>query len=692
MKKNLCFIAYSEEVCQSIKESLEEALGEFLNIDVWCLECDPQKAPGDHDLYVASHCSTFLHVQPLLPPHKKIITAKRFINPVNFEKLLHLKPGTKAILCARSQDRTEYIHDAIHSFGIKHVELFHCYDGQKTKPPYDAKTAIVAGLNSHVPQWVTSVIDIGAKEISIETYTKIIGVFSINDTVLNDIVAKYMRSVFTITRKYYEMKKKSETILQSVDSAVLSLDADGMIDAANDAAVYSFRLGNTARSTHISEVFPEYARLADRLRLAGNTSEIMEADSQQYALTTRAVLDDSGAPLGSVITANPVSKVQELEKQVRLKLKNKGHIAKHSFGQIIGLSPEIHKAISLAKRFARTDLAILLEGESGSGKELFAQSIHAYSDRADSPFVALNFAALPESLAESELFGHEEGAFTGALRGGRQGLFEEAHNGTIFLDEIGDASLELQTKLLRVLEEKEVRHVGGRSVIPVNVRVVAATNKNLAVMMQRGLFRSDLFYRLCACPLRVPPLRRRQGDIFLLIQEFAVRQFRHSLTLDSETEDFLKKYPWPGNVRELQNVVNYICNVMRKNDTVTLDHLPEYVFSHAAPQTQDSVGTPEQDDLSWHLAVLQRKGIFEPCKAILAEFARLASRNKSIGRYALLEMLQAYGLDIPAHRLRACLAFLKEGDFLSSGVTKQGSRLTDKGQALLRRMNAGASD
>ncbi len=689
MKKSLCFIAYSQGVCRSIQERLEETLGGLLDIATWCLETAPAAKPGRHDLYLASHHSAFRDVQPYLAPYDKIIIAKRFLNPVNFEELLLLKPGTRAILCARSRDRTEMLHNTIQSYGIKHIELFHNYNDVETQPPRDADIAIVAGINSHIPPWVSKVIDLGAKEITLETYTKIFGALSMQDTLLNDIADKYMRAIFTMTRKYYEMKKKSEAMLQSVDSAVLSLDAHGFIDGANDAAVHSFGLDRTPRATRADELFPEYARLAETHNgTRGAVSDILESGGQQYALAVRPVLDDSGARLGSVITADPVSKVQELEQEVRRKLKNKGHVAKHSFSQIAGTSPEIQKAVTLARRFARTELAILLEGESGSGKELFAQSIHTESARSGAPFVAINFAALPETLAESELFGYEEGAFTGALRGGRPGLFEEAHNGTIFLDEIGDAPLELQTKLLRVLEEKEVRHVGGRAVIPVNVRVVAATNKDLAQMMRQGQFRSDLFYRLCACPLRIPPLRRRQGDMFMLLQEFAVRQSGKKLVLDRKTQDFLGSYPWPGNVRELQNVVNYLCSIAPPNGTVTLEHLPEYVFSHASPQTDLPMAAPEMGDMEWRLALLQRKGMLETCRAVLAELAAMAAQQKTIGRYAMQERLRLRGLDVPPHRLRACIAFLKEGDFVSSGVTKQGTRLTDKGESLLRKLSA----
>jgi transcriptional regulator with PAS, ATPase and Fis domain len=226
-----------------------------------------------------------------------------------------------------------------------------------------------------------------------------------------------------------------------------------------------------------------------------------------FIISASPLTNDVGDIRGAVVTTRPVNEVEELETKVRRTLRRKGHNAKHNFGEIIDQSSPLIKAVELAKKFAKTGLTVLLEGESGTGKELFAQAIHNHSPRKNGPFVAINFAALPENLVESDLFGYEDGAFTGAKKGGKPGLFEEAHQGTIFLDEIGDATLNVQKKLLRVLEEREVRRVGGSTVTPIDVRVIAATNQNLEEMVQKGEFRKDLFYRICTLPVFIPSLR-----------------------------------------------------------------------------------------------------------------------------------------------------------------------------------------
>ncbi len=227
------------------------------------------------------------------------------------------------------------------------------------------------------------------------------------------------------------------------------------------------------------------------------TGELQQIGSTSI-VTNRVPIVVDGEVMGVVATFQDVEKFQRMEASVRKKLRAKGHVAKFRFEDIIGTSQAIMNAIGTAKLYARVNSTLLLLGESGTGKELFAQSIHNSSERRDNPFVAVNCAALPGSLLESELFGYVEGAFTGARKGGSPGLFEMAHTGTIFLDEISEMQPNLQALLLRVLQEKEVTRIGGDSVIPVDVRIIAATNRDLYAMVEKGLFREDLYYRL-AC-------------------------------------------------------------------------------------------------------------------------------------------------------------------------------------------------
>ncbi|MDR3258763.1 MAG: sigma 54-interacting transcriptional regulator, partial [Fusobacteriaceae bacterium] len=242
------------------------------------------------------------------------------------------------------------------------------------------------------------------------------------------------------------------------------------------------------------------------------------------------------------------------------------------FDDIIGKSKIIQDVIRISKKYAKSDACILIYGETGTGKELFAQSIHNFSNRAHEPFVAMNCTAIPPNLLEAELFGYEEGTFTGATKGGKTGLFEMAHRGTIFLDEIAEIPLEAQIKLLRVLQEKEIRRLGGREIIPIDIRVIAATNKNLLEQIEKEKFREDLFYRLNILNIEIPPLRERMEDLIdiaiYIFSCFNIEDYQKYETALKEILYNLKDYNWPGNVRELYNVVSRIYVLMSQNEEI----------------------------------------------------------------------------------------------------------------------------
>jgi propionate catabolism operon transcriptional regulator len=281
-------------------------------------------------------------------------------------------------------------------------------------------------------------------------------------------------------------------------------------------------------------------------------------------IVNRTPIREYGEIVGAAVTLYDAQVIAEADTTLRIQQRKRQAAAKYSFGDLIGNSRQFQRAVSTARRFARTDLTVLIAGESGSGKELFAQALHNDSLRAGQPFVALNCAAFPEALLESELFGHEEGAFTGSRRGGKRGLFESAHTGTLFLDEIGDMPLSLQTRLLRVLQEREITRVGGVATIPVDVRVIAATHQPLQQMIAERRFRQDLYYRINTLRLALPALRERPDDIGQLARALVARSLaRLGSELDAGVVlapllPLLAAYDWPGNVRELENIADRI--------------------------------------------------------------------------------------------------------------------------------------
>ncbi|MBC7344573.1 MAG: sigma 54-interacting transcriptional regulator, partial [Clostridia bacterium] len=249
------------------------------------------------------------------------------------------------------------------------------------------------------------------------------------------------------------------------------------------------------------------------------------------------------------------------------------------FGKIVGRNPQFVKALEMAARVVATDAPVLIQGESGVGKEVLARAIHESSPRAQGPFVKINCAAIPDQLLESELFGYEEGAFTGARRGGKRGKLEVAHKGTLLLDEIGDMNLTMQAKLLRVLQEKEFERLGGNRPIKVDVRFIAATNRDLHQLILNKQFREDLYYRLNVMPITIPPLRERKDDIGMLTRHYLKQlgeKYGRILTCSSSTMDIFYSYSWPGNVRELQNVLEH-ATIMCPDNLIMPEHLPAYL-------------------------------------------------------------------------------------------------------------------
>jgi DNA-binding NtrC family response regulator len=307
--------------------------------------------------------------------------------------------------------------------------------------------------------------------------------------------------------------------------------------------------------------------------------------------------------------------------------------------QIVGDDPKLKQVSVALHRAAATDATVLLEGESGTGKELFARALHALSPRADGPFIAINCAAIPENLLETELFGHEKGAFTGAAAR-KPGKFELGHRGTLFLDEIGDLPLALQAKILRALEEKRFERVGGTVPLQVDVRVVAATNRNLKAAVAARQYREDLYFRLSVFPITIPPLRDRPNDIPTLARYFIERFCRdlnkRPLTLSSAAEDELRSYGWPGNVRELQNCIERAA-ILTEGDTIHPRHLNLAFPAAAIAEPAEADGGPwSQIDLAGSLGEATRRVVAEVEKRKLEQALKEASGNK--GRAA--EILQ----------------------------------------------------
>jgi len=377
-------------------------------------------------------------------------------------------------------------------------------------------------------------------------------------------------------------------VLHHLQEAVVAVDREDRITAINPPMQRLLgRPGTPLRGQRLGDLEPA---LSLRATLAGGAQEraIALRFGQRDWVVDRTPIREHGEIAGAALTLHDAGAIQAADTSLRMLQRRQQHAARHDFSALAGDSPAMRAALASASRYARTDLGVLITGESGVGKELFAQAIHNESRRAQRPFVAVNCASFPESLLESELFGYEEGAFTGSRRGGKRGLFEAAHTGTLFLDEIGDMPLPLQTRLLRVLQEREITRLGATAPIPIDVRVIAATHQPLEAMIAQQRFRQDLYYRLNILRLVLPALRERREDIAAMLVPMVARCLgRLGAGLDAASAlapwmDRLRAYDWPGNVRELENIAERMAVVLAQYDR--LEDVPAEALRHDCPE------------------------------------------------------------------------------------------------------------
>jgi PAS domain S-box-containing protein len=369
--------------------------------------------------------------------------------------------------------------------------------------------------------------------------------------------------------------ERYKNILNYTHDAIITIDHTGKIEVINAIAEAMMEESHRPfEGKMIEQVFPQ-TRMTEILRTGQVESDQLVNINGTIVSTNRVPIIVNQQIKGVVATFRDIKSLQSDERKIRVKLHEKGLTAKYFFHDIIGSSEIIADAKIMARDFADSQFTIMLYGETGVGKEMFAQSIHNASPRRNGPFVAINCTALSKSLLESELFGYADGSFTGAKRGGKPGLFEMAHGGSIFLDEIGELPIEFQAQFLRVIQEKEVRRVGGDSIIPVDIRVIGATNRDLMELVAKGQFRKDLYYRLNVLNLNIPALCKRDNDYMEIAKLIYEKVFPDRTA--AQTRQFYyfmeqyQHYDWPGNVRELHNIVERIC--LLQNRGVSEDKL-----------------------------------------------------------------------------------------------------------------------
>lgn len=667
--KKLALISKRQNTSNALAKQLQSLLKDKVSVTGYYLEGN-MKTPIMDDLVVITSQQIYHEAKQYLAPGCPVIVARRSINYHEIDQLFTIPSGTEVLLVSDLVSTTVETILLLETLGINHIKYYPCAPDAKEFP--HLKIAVTTGQGELVPAFVEQVIDIGHRNIDFTTLVEILSAFSLLDNTANLLSATYVREIIEFIKqtkqmadRHSEMQNQLQIIINRVHDGIIAVDDKNNVTVINSIAA---ELLNMTSNELIGKKLSNKIVDKDIYRLFlskdSDKEKIAKINNRQWIVNAASIMqaDSQG---GKIYTFKDVTEIQRLEEELRRNLVRQQNFARYTLEQIIGDSEQIQRAKELARKMASSESPILIQGESGTGKELFAQGIHNVSSRRKGPFIAVNFAALTESLLESELFGYSEGSFTGAKKGGAPGLFEQAHKGTIFLDEIGDAPLSFQVKLLRVLQEKQVRRIGSARIIPVDVRVITATNIDLKALIQQGKFREDLYYRLKVLPIKLPPLRDRKSDILVLANVF-YREYCKCYPAIKEQEYFrfvapyLMAYDWPGNIRELQNVVEHLVSLCPE-ESPTEQLLPEellvaYGDCSKSRQTEQSV-----------------------VREIMLSIARANAGYKPIGRRSL-----AMELGIPESAVRRHICYLESQQYVAIARGRKGLELTDKARLLLQ--------
>lgn len=674
----------SHDVAMFYEKQLKMLFGDVTEIFSYSMRKDGYEALADGDIYLISATATPQELS-YIPQGKQIVLTSITFTRKNVDRLLALPWGTKAMLVNGNNEMAiEAIAD-LNRLGVKNVEFTPYYPGAPDIPNIDL--AVTIGEPDLVPKRAKEVIYLEHRTLSANTIMEIALRIGRADLLETEPFLQYFASLadkdFTLndlSSRAFNMESKFVSLLGAMREGIIGVDIDDTVFAFNQAAQELFQVNKKLvlgkKTQELSSILPKECF---ELKQEAESCLVRVQDAELSVTITP--ITNKGHYRGYFAMVQRFFEEEQKQHQLRMQLLKKGHTAKYTFEDIIGESPAILKQKDIARKMARTDASLLLTGESGTGKELFAHAIHNYSPRRNMPFVAINCAALPETLLESELFGYEEGAFTGAKRGGKMGLFELAHKGTLLLDEVEEMIPSLQAKLLRVLQEKEVMRIGANKIINVDVRIIAASNMDIMEMVKNGRFRKDLYYRLNTLPIRIPPLRDRGNDI-LLIAEYIKKQIGADFCFTPEAEAAMLKYGWDGNIRELRNTIEYLKYM--DLHTIQYDDLPEIMQqeSHAdnRMELREPAAAVSSNLLELFLTICGSKK--QEYLFIMKEFKKADDAGILLGRRQISLSASELGIHISEQVARTICNNLERCGFLSSPQGKKGKKITDKGRAL----------
>ncbi|MEG0793950.1 MAG: sigma 54-interacting transcriptional regulator [Lachnospiraceae bacterium] len=671
--KRIIVIALYKEISQYYKKHLESILGDLVEIESTYIENNSNELDLDGDLILTSSTILYDHIKRINTNNIVSLVMGRTFTKEGYNKLKKIDKNVEMLMVSNFYEIAVECVSKLYELGIKNIKLVP-YNGMlphndETK---DISTVVIAGDTHDVPEFATHVIDIGDRVIDLSTLADIGSILKLPTKPLYESLNKYKESIMytdygfsQVLSESFDIKKQLKTILSYTNDSIIATDLNGCITEFNDSSERIYEIQkNQVMGTNIDRLFYEMNVKDVISNKKTITNELININHIAYVINKYPMLNNENKIIGVLIISRKYMEIENEQSKLRLKLVPKGHIAKYNMESILGKSKVVQDLKKIAVKMAKSSSTILITGESGTGKEVFAQAIHNASERKNKGFIAVNCSAIAPSLLESELFGYEEGAFTGAKKGGKIGLFEMANGGTIFLDEIGELPYELQAKLLRVLMEREIMRIGGTNIIKIDVRVIAATNKDLLNLIAKNAFREDLYYRLNVLPLHLPPLRERKEDIEVLALDF-LKTFGDDKIITHRIMDILQTYDWPGNVRELHNCVEYM-----------------YQLSDERIQQKDIPMNIRQNDQKKEIC--KNDSLSSNENIILKILYKAQINNEIVGRKKLHYKLIEYGINIPEQDIRFILKRLSDLGLVTISQGRSGSKITDHAIKALR--------
>ncbi|MEE6449235.1 sigma 54-interacting transcriptional regulator [Gottfriedia acidiceleris] len=669
MKNSLTLITGSSKTRQALSNQLTQLLEEYITINSYAIDEGEHKAFKD-DLILFSSEAVKAETEKFAQlSANQFIVGKRTLNHENVDKLLRIEEGTKVLVVNDDFHSTVELIQSLYQLGINHLEYFPFKSDQQYYP--DINLSVSPGETHLSPSYIKHVLDIGVRLFDISTILHIVEYFHFNDNIATLISEKYLRNIIELHRELFNAKQSVkkvnrhiQSVVNTVDDGILAIDGYKRITVLNDRINKLFKLTKSSyEGKYIDEIIKE-GKIRDFILNGSDESKFFSIDNIDIVIYRTYSHEDDRI----VATFKSVNQAFEIEKTAQREFRKQGFYARYDFADIIGEDDTILECKRIATKLAKAEHPILIQGETGTGKELFAHAIHKQSNRKNGPFLAINCSAFTESLLESELFGYEDGTFTGAKKGGKQGLFEIADGGTIFLDEIGDISLNVQSHLLRVLQEQEIRRIGGRKIIPINVRIIAATNKDIHHKISDGSFRSDLYYRLNVLNLIIPPLRSRRTDIPHLVHHFIAKSGK-GVEIEEEALNELMGFDWLGNIRELKSVIDYMLTVCEGN-TISRNDFPHYNYT-------ENKEHPKIDSNQFNLpsSVLE----IEESITILETIKNCNDLGKAASRDLISSSSEEKGRYLSPQQIRLRLEIMGNKGLITKGRGRAGTKITTNG-------------